>query len=96
MKDKILSRLPAGHPWRANLHYYPSLPSTNDLAKTMARQGAPEGTVIIAGHQTGGRGRLGRHFHSPEGAGIYMSVILRPCCRPEELMHLTCAAAEAM
>ena len=96
MKDKILSRLPAGHPWRANLHYYPSLPSTNDLAKTMARQGAPEGTVIIAGHQTGGRGRMGRRFHSPEGAGIYMSVILRPCCRPEELMHLTCAAAEAM
>lgn len=39
---------------------------------------------------------MGRTFHSPEGAGIYMSILLRPECSPAALMHLTCAAAEAM
>jgi BirA family biotin operon repressor/biotin-[acetyl-CoA-carboxylase] ligase len=52
--------------------------------------------VIIADHQTVGRGRLGRSFHSPAGSGIYMSVILRPNCPAQKLMHLTCAAAVAM
>ena len=60
------------------------------------KQGAPHGTVLIADHQTGGRGRQGRSFHSPAGSGIYMSVILRPGCKPQEIMHLTCAAAVAM
>ena len=39
---------------------------------------------------------MGRTFQSPEGKGVYLSVILRPGCRPEELMHLTCAAGVAM
>ena len=39
---------------------------------------------------------MGRSFHSPEGTGIYMSILLRPNCSPGELMHLTCAAAVAM
>lgn len=95
MKDAILTALPAGHPWRDTVHWFETIPSTNDFAKQLARQGAPQGTVLIAGHQTVGRGRLGRSFHSPEGMGIYMSVILRPDCGPGELMHLTCAAAEA-
>lgn len=59
----------------------------------MARQGAPQGTVLIADCQTGGRGRMGRSFLSPAGTGIYLSVILRPACPPSQLMHLTCAAA---
>ena len=53
-------------------------PSTNDLAKEYARKGEKEGTVIVAEYQTKGKGRLGRSFFSPSGAGIYMSVILRP------------------
>lgn len=61
----------------------------------MAEKGAPHGTVLAAGQQTGGRGRLGRSFHSPAGKGIYLSVILRPECKPEALMHLTCAVAVA-
>jgi len=52
--------------------------------------------VVTAGHQSAGRGRLGRSFQSPAGMGIYMSVILRPACPPEALMHLTCAAGTAM
>lgn len=62
----------------------------------MARNGAPHGTVLIAGHQSGGRGRMGRCFQSPAGLGVYLSVILRPGCAPEKLMHLTCAAGVAM
>ena len=62
----------------------------------MARKGLPHGTVVIAGHQTGGRGRLGRSFQSPAGSGVYLSVILRPNCPAKELMHLTCAVGVAM
>lgn len=95
MKDAILQALPAHHPWRDSIHWFDTVTSTNDLARQLGRQGAPEGTVLIAGHQTGGRGRMGRSFHSPEGMGIYLTVILRPACAPDALMHLTCAAAEA-
>lgn len=77
------------------IHRYTVIDSTNTHAKRMADEGAPNGTVIIAEHQTGGRGRLGRSFHSPSGAGIYLSMILRPELPPDRLMHLTCAAAVA-
>ena len=94
MKNEILKHLEP-HPWRDSIHYFDTIDSTNTRAKAMAAQGAPAGTVLIADHQTGGRGRLGRTFLSPAGTGIYMSVILRPNCPPAELMHLTCAAAVA-
>ena len=96
MKTEILSLLPPDFPWRQQIQYYDSVPSTNDLAKQLAARGAPHGTVLIADHQTGGRGRMGRSFFSPAGMGIYMSVILRPKCAAQELMHLTCAVAVAM
>lgn len=83
-------------PWRDSILYFASIDSTNTRAKELAAQGAPHGTVLIADHQTGGRGRLGRTFLSPAGTGIYMSVILRPNCPPHQLMHLTCAAAVSM
>lgn len=82
--------------WQDSLLWYPQIGSTNTHAKELARQGAPGGTVLLADCQTGGRGRMGRQFHSPAGSGIYMSLILRPNCKPGELMHLTCAAAVAM
>jgi BirA family biotin operon repressor/biotin-[acetyl-CoA-carboxylase] ligase len=59
------------------LLYYPSVTSTNDLAKRLAEQGEPEGTVVIAGEQTAGRGRLKRAWLTP-GGNIAVSVILRP------------------
>lgn len=96
MKSEILSHLPEDFPWRAHIHCFDCVESTNDLAKTMASQGAPHGTVLMADRQTGGRGRRGRSFFSPGGMGIYMSVILRPCCKPEGLMHLTCATAVSL
>ena len=96
MKEKIRAYLDAECPWRDTLHWYPVTDSTNTQAKKLAAAGAPHGTVLIAGHQTGGRGRMGRSFQSPEGKGVYLSVILRPQCPPEQLMHLTCAAGVAM
>ena len=96
MKDKIRAYLNAECPWSDTLHWYPQTDSTNTQAKALAKAGAPHGTVLIAGHQTGGRGRMGRTFQSPEGKGVYLSVILRPGCQPEDLMHLTCAAGVAM
>ena len=96
MKAEILSNLNAECPWRDTLHWYTAIDSTNTQAKRLAKDGAPHGTVLIAGHQTGGRGRMGRVFQSPEGQGVYLSVILRPGCPPAHLMHLTCAAGVAM
>ncbi|MBN1102722.1 MAG: biotin--[acetyl-CoA-carboxylase] ligase [Deltaproteobacteria bacterium] len=52
--------------------------STNSVAKALAAEGAPEGTVVVSEGQSEGRGRKGRVWYSPEREGIYASVILRP------------------
>lgn len=96
MKEQILTYLPTDSAWQENLIWFDSVDSTNTRAKAMAILGVPHGTVLIADHQTLGRGRSGRSFQSPAGKGIYMSVILRQRCPMEQLMHLTCAAAVAM
>ena len=95
MITRIRNYLPGDHPWQNQIIWYDVTDSTNTQAKKLALDGAPHGTVVIADHQTGGRGRLGRSFQSPGGMGVYMSVILRPDSPPEQLMHLTCAAAVA-
>jgi len=95
MKDQILSYLTTECPWRDTLYWYDSIDSTNTYAKQLAKEGAVHGTVIVAGEQTGGRGRLGRSFSSQKGMGVYLSVILRPNCTADQLMHLTCAAGLA-
>lgn len=84
------------HPWSGSIHVFDEVGSTNTLAKEFAAKGAPSGTVLIADRQTGGRGRLGRSFLSPGDVGMYFTLILRPECRPQELMHLTCAVAVSM
>jgi BirA family transcriptional regulator, biotin operon repressor / biotin---[acetyl-CoA-carboxylase] ligase len=52
--------------------------STNDVAAYLAESGAAEGTTVVAEHQTAGRGRHGRVWFSPPGAGLYVSIIVRP------------------
>lgn len=94
MKEEILSFLPPDFSWGESLYVYDTIDSTNAIAKALAEKDAPEGTAVIARCQTGGRGRMGRSFHSPDG-GLYLTVILRPQCRAEELLHLTCAAGVA-
>lgn len=78
------------------IHIFSELGSTNDLAKDMAAQGAPAGTVILADSQTKGRGRMGRSFVSPPGVGIYLSIILRPSLPPIRLSLLTLASGVAV
>lgn len=57
---------------------FESLPSTNAEAAKRATNGAAEGLCIVAAEQTAGRGRLDRRWVSPKGAGLYLSIILRP------------------
>jgi BirA family biotin operon repressor/biotin-[acetyl-CoA-carboxylase] ligase len=59
------------------LHVLDEVTSTNSQAATLAQQGAPHGTVVVAETQTAGRGRLGRHWHSPPGKNLYCSLLLR-------------------
>ena len=93
-KDRILAAL-GDHPWRGLLRFLPVVDSTNNYLKALAEEGAPHGTVAAADCQTGGRGRMGRSFDSAAGAGVYLSVLLRPACPPEALMTLTAQAAVA-
>lgn len=77
------------------LQVYDEVDSTNTLARKQAIAGAPEGTVILADTQRQGRGRMGRQFFSPQGSGLYMSVILRPDAAVTPL-YVTTAAAVAV
>ncbi len=52
--------------------------STQEIVKELALEGAPEGTSVLAGEQTAGRGRGDRTWHSPAGMGLWMSFLLRP------------------
>lgn len=70
--------------------------STNDDARTLAANGAPHGTGVVAEQQTRGRGRAGRSFASPTG-GLYLSVVVRPTAPPHHwtLLPLLSGAAVA-
>lgn len=70
--------------------------STNTQAKKLAADGAAAPSLLLADGQTAGRGRMGRTFFSPPGTGLYMSVLLRPAVRAEELPLVTLAAAAAV
>jgi BirA family biotin operon repressor/biotin-[acetyl-CoA-carboxylase] ligase len=70
--------------------------STNRLAKDLAHQGAPEGTIVIAECQSQGRGRMGRKWFSPDGHGIYCSFILRPRLSPADVSGITLMTAVAV
>jgi BirA family biotin operon repressor/biotin-[acetyl-CoA-carboxylase] ligase len=58
--------------------YYRSIGSTNDVARELAAQGAPEGTLVIADEQTAGKGRLGRRWLAPPGTSLLISLLFRP------------------
>jgi len=77
-----------------NILYYPVTSSTMDVAKQAVREGAEEGTIVIADHQTAGRGRFGRRWWAPAESSILLSIILRPDL--EQLPRLNMAAALAV
>jgi len=70
--------------------------STNTECKRRAMAGAPEGLVVVAEEQTGGRGRLGRSFQSPKGCGLYLSALLRPRLEPAAVTDFTAWVAVAV
>ncbi len=71
---------------------FETVSSTNDEAKRLAADGAEDGTLVWAREQTAGRGRHGRKWHSPPG-NLYLSLVLRPECRPAEALQLGFVAA---
>ena len=86
--------------WTRTTHLFDVVTSTNDVASALASAGAPEGTMVVAGEQTAGRGRRGRSWSSPSAGGVYFSVVLRPGARAEgpdtETMLWTLMAAVAV
>lgn len=88
----LLEQCPWGHP----VLYWEELPSTQDVIKQMARNGAPEGVLCLAEEQIAGRGRLGRQWVSPPRGGIYMSILTRPRMTPARVQLLNLAAGLAV
>lgn len=78
------------------VQWFEQLDSTNNEAKKLAAAGAPEGTVVIAEEQLGGRGRIARGWFSPKSKGIWFSLILRPKFPPYEASKCTLMAAVAV
>lgn len=77
------------------VYSYEVTDSTNRRAREEAERGAPHGSVFFAEEQTSGRGRLGRTWSAPRGAGVWMSVLLRPKLTPADIAQVTLLAGLA-
>lgn len=96
-REKIVSRIEENTTWLArNLVFHEETGSTNEDIKQLADKGAVNGTLVIADMQTAGRGRRGRTWISPKGNSIYMSLLLRPACMPNQASALTLVMALAV
>ena len=71
---------------------YREIDSTNNRAKLLAAEGK-RNICVVADRQTGGRGRMGRQFFSPEGSGLYFSLVVTPTVKGEDSALLTTFAA---
>jgi BirA family biotin operon repressor/biotin-[acetyl-CoA-carboxylase] ligase len=80
----------------ARVEYFADVDSTNDIALARAAAGAPHGAVVLADHQRAGRGRQGRAWFSPPGAGLYLSAIVRRGHWGDGLSLLTLATGVAV
>lgn len=85
------------HTFGQRLVVLPRTPSTNDVAKDLVDQGAPEGTVVVTDEQTAGRGRLGRRWLAPPGTCLLASILFRPHQPLPQVPRLTmlCSLAAA-
>ena len=79
-----------------DLLVFDSVDSTNNVLKDLASKGAVSGTAVIADQQTGGKGRRGRIFASPSGAGIYFSYLFKPDSGFDKISDLTSWTAVAV
>ncbi len=84
-----LARLAPGHAGEVVVHA--STGSTNDDARALAAQGCAHGSLVTADEQTRGRGRSGQRWHSPPGANVYLSIVLRPRLAPHLATPFTLA-----
>lgn len=75
------------------VYRYDTVDSTNTQARRLVTEGAPEPLLVVAEEQTAGRGRRGRSFLSPRGAGLYMTVALTPGLAVESALGITAYAA---
>lgn len=71
---------------RPDLHVYLRVDSTNSCARRLAERGAPPGTLVLADEQAAGRGVASHRWFSPSGAGLYLSLVLRPRPAPNPLL----------
>lgn len=60
------------------VHYWDEVDSTNTALVRLSKEGAAEGTVVLADAQTEGRGRIGKPWFSPPGVNLHLSVLLKP------------------
>ena len=91
LTKSALERRLAGQFPAERLIVLPEVDSTNNYLKTLAANGAPDGTAVLSLKQTAGRGRRGRSFLSEPG-GLYLSFLMRPQEPAEALLHLTALA----
>lgn len=82
--------------WVHECRYLAQTDSTNREAMEWASAGARHGSLVMAGFQTAGRGRLGREWTAPPGSGLLFSVVLRPPAGPDTWPLLTLAAGVAV
>ena len=75
---------------------YDSVDSTNNVAKSLIGTPDKEGAVILADHQTQGKGRHGRTWYSEENVGIYLSILLKPTLPLEETSKVTLVAGVSL
>jgi BirA family biotin operon repressor/biotin-[acetyl-CoA-carboxylase] ligase len=78
-----LAALPRSR-FSTHVHHFERVDSSNQVARRLGRDGAPDGTLVVADEQTAGRGRRQRRWVSPPGAGLYVSLLLRPRSAPPE------------
>ncbi len=81
-----------GHP----LEFHAQITSTNERAKVWARSGAREGSLVVADHQSHGRGRFGRAWVAPAGSALLFSLVLRPKIEPAKAALIALLAAAAV
>ncbi|MDQ3979390.1 MAG: biotin--[acetyl-CoA-carboxylase] ligase [Actinomycetota bacterium] len=79
----------------SDVRWYPEVTSTNSVLVDLARQGAQEGVVVVADHQTAGRGRRGRTWEAEPGTSLLVSVLLRPRLPADTVPLLTLMGALA-
>jgi BirA family biotin operon repressor/biotin-[acetyl-CoA-carboxylase] ligase len=94
LSQEVLEEATKG--WAPSVRFFEEVDSTNRVATDWAAEGAPEGSLVVAEHQTAGRGRLDRKWFAPAGSSLLFSVILRPSIVVEDLGLLNLAAAASV